>query len=81
MKREITEYITNIRKGKTYSRDYCKEVDEWYFTGDGMGDFEETSYDAREEIVRNYIAECYNQIEIAKEYLVKRDTAFKWGTE
>ncbi|MFA6089712.1 MAG: hypothetical protein WC755_07670 [Candidatus Woesearchaeota archaeon] len=71
MKRQINKYINSIRKTKTYSRDYCEEVDEYYFMGDGQGDFEDSSYSASKECTERYIEECLKQIEIAKEYLEK----------
>jgi hypothetical protein len=69
MSNQIEKYITNIEKRRVFSRDRCEDIDEWYFQGDGQGDFEKTSYSATKEVVEAYIIECNRQIEIAKEYL------------
>ena len=69
MKIQLTEHINNICKRNYFSLTTFTDEIEFYFEGDGMGDFEESSNSATEQIIKNYINECERQIILAKEYL------------
>ena len=66
---EIRDYINSISRYKEYSNVTFKDETAFRFFGDGQGDSEEIGSSATKEVVENYILDCLEQIEIAKEYL------------
>jgi hypothetical protein len=72
---EIREYINSISKYKEYSFVTYKDETAFRFFGDGQGDSEEIGNSATKEVVENYILDCQEQIEIAKEYLKTKGTS------
>lgn len=69
----ITEYISFIRRFEELNPTTGEFYTDYLICGDGMGDFEERSNQATEKCLENYIKECNNQIEIAKELLSKKE--------
>ena len=66
---EIKDYINSISRYKEYSFVTYKNETAFKFFGDGQGDSEEIGSSAAKEVVENYILDCLEQIEIAKDYL------------
>ncbi len=44
----------------------------YVFYGDGQGDFETSGYDALTKVVEDYIQDCVDQIEIARDFLKEK---------
>ena len=63
MRQQIEKYINSIIVDVHYG-------DITYY-GDGQGDFEQSSKNATEECLKNYIEYCKDQIQIAKTELKK----------
>ena len=68
MNSEIERYINSIQTYDSLTMDGDVKT-KFTFYGDGAGDFEEICDSAPEQIVKEYIKYCKDQIQLAKLYL------------